>query len=124
MADHNDKQENQTGAEAEARPPAGPRVARPPRESKAKTGIDIRRVERVKWILPMLRCAAPNVECWLIPSDGVIKRIYICFGLGYVVWLEPGDREGWWDFSSAYTIKAAAIREYLIGGKRIWPVKK
>jgi hypothetical protein len=93
-------------------------------ESRVKTGIDIRRVERMKWILPMLGCDAPNVECWLVPSDGVIKRVYVCFALGYLIWLEPGDREGQWSFSSAYTNKAAAIREYLKGGKRIWPVKK
>ena len=92
--------------------------------SKEKTRIDIRRVERLRWILPMLRCEAPNAECWLVPDDGVEKRIYVCFGLGYVIWLEPGNAQGDWSFSTAYTTSSRQIREYIKGGKRIYPNNK
>lgn len=87
--------------------------------SSRKTSLDRRRIIRIKWILPIIQGNAPGVECWLVKDGGQEKRAYICFGLGYIVWLEKSD-EGQWEFSTAYTANPTRLREYIAGGKKIW----
>ncbi len=87
--------------------------------SPKKNEIDKRRVARIKWILPLTQGRVLNSECWLVNDDGIQKRLYICYGLNYVVWLEPQENKEKWVFSSAYVATREQIREYTSRGKRI-----
>ncbi len=82
-------------------------------KSPKKNEIEKSRVERMKWILPIIQGKALNYTCWLINDRGVIKRLYICYPLVFVIWLEPSLEVGKWIFSSAYPASRAKIREYL-----------
>lgn len=80
-------------------------------KSPDKNVIDRARVERIKWILPIVQGKAQNWECWeLTYSDGKTKRLYACYGLGYVVWLEQEED---WIFSTAYSCSKSEIRKYI-----------
>jgi hypothetical protein len=84
------------------------------RSSKKKTGIDVRRVERIKWVLPVIQGRVTKAECWLVPEDGIVKRLYIVWEKGYIVWIEPST-SGWW-FSTAYSASSKEIRGYIRDG--------
>jgi hypothetical protein len=86
--------------------------------SKEKTGIDVRRVARLRWILPIIQGEILSTECWLVTENGGENRLYLSFGLGYVIWVESSNK-GWW-FSSAYTASGTQIRGYVKGAKLIW----
>lgn len=87
--------------------------------SDKKTSLDKRRIARIEWILPIIKGQVSGTECWLVKEDGVEKRIYVSFGQGYVIWFESSGNEKW-EFSTAYTANAARLREYTVGGKKIW----
>ena len=92
--------------------------------SKVKALIERGRVARIKWILPLIQGKVPNSECWLKQKTDGEQRIYICFGLRYLVWLESREVGGW-RFSSAYNATLDQIRnDYLKGAKRIWLYNK
>jgi hypothetical protein len=86
--------------------------------SPEKAIIDVKRVERLEWILPLMQGQILNAECWLIDDGGINKRLYLCFGLGYVVWLKE-RLNGGWKFVTAYPAFRAQIRKYVAGSKRI-----
>lgn len=86
--------------------------------SPEKVVLDIERVERINWILPLIQGDAPNSECWEVSDSGMTKRVYLCFGLGYVVWLKE-RLNGGWKFITAYPAFRAQIRKYIRNGKRI-----
>jgi hypothetical protein len=86
--------------------------------SPNKEVIDTRRIERIEWILPLIQGNVQHAECWELEDDGINKRIYVCFGLGYVVWLKE-TLSGGWKFLTAYPAFRVQIRMYLIGGRRI-----
>lgn len=87
--------------------------------SPMKNEIDKRRVARIRWILPIISGQALNSECWLVDDNGIKKRLYICYGLNYVIWLEPQENKDKWIFSSAYVAEREQIREYTSRGTRI-----
>jgi hypothetical protein len=91
--------------------------------SPEKQVIDSRRVERIEWVLPLMQGLVCNAECWLIDDHGVLKRLYVCFGLGYVVWLKE-NLNGGWKFITAYPAFRAQIRKYVAGATRIAVFKK
>jgi hypothetical protein len=80
--------------------------------------IDNRRVARIHWILPMIAGKLPQSECWELVQNGVEKRCYICFGLGYVVWFKL-RLDGCWCFLTAYTAPAKRLRKLLKDGDAI-----
>lgn len=87
--------------------------------SPNKNEIDKRRVARIKWILPLIEGKVLNSECWLINDGGIKKRLYVCFGLNYLVWLEPQGNKDRWIFSTAYVAERKQIRGYTSRGTRI-----
>jgi hypothetical protein len=81
--------------------------------------IDVRRVARIHWVLPMIAGKLYKSECWeLVDCDGIEKRAYVCFGLGYIVWLKL-RADGRWCFLTAYTAPSRTLRKYVQGGKRV-----
>jgi len=86
--------------------------------SPEKVVLDIERVKRINWILPLIQGKAFNSECWEINQRGLNKRVYVCFGLGYLVWLKE-SLNGGWKFITAYPAFRRQIREYIAGGERI-----
>ena len=95
--------------------------------SPKKNEIDKRRVIRIKWILPLIQGKVLNSECWLVNDKSIEKRMYVCYGLNYVVWLEPHGNDQEWSFSTAYVAERKFLRDYASRGKRIaefWSKKK
>jgi len=45
-------------------------------------------------------------------QDDMLKRAYLCFSLGYIVWLKKRD-DGCWCFLTAYNAPAKTLRWYL-----------
>lgn len=88
--------------------------------NKYKDTIDPPRVERLRWIKEFISGRVPNSECWLIPENGITKRVYCSFGDAYMVWLGPRDQGGW-KFETAYQCDTGTIRGYLKrpGAKRV-----
>jgi hypothetical protein len=80
--------------------------------SRYKDTIDPPRVQRIKWVREFIRGNVANSECWIVPDDGYMKRVYCSFGYGYVIWLGQRDCGGW-KFESAYPCDTATIRGYL-----------
>jgi hypothetical protein len=88
---------------------------------------DESRLERVRWIGPLIRGDVPDSECWEVPSPTGRRRppnrLYIAWAEKYVVWLEP-RQVGGWKFASPYVVTRGAIRDYCRGGGKVWPIKK
>ena len=63
--------------------------------TKRKNRVDLRRVERIRWILPILQGKIPNTECWLVKEDGKVKKLYLSWVEGYVIWLENESKNKW-----------------------------
>ena len=74
--------------------------------------IDNRRVARIRWVLPMSAGKIPGSQCWEMIQDDMLKRAYLCFSLGYIVWLKKRD-DGCWCFLTAYNAPAKTLRWYL-----------
>lgn len=72
--------------------------------------IDNRRVARIHWILPLIAGKLPNSECWEMVQEGIEKRVYVCFGLSYIVWFKR-RLDGGWCFTTAYSAPAKKLRE-------------
>ena len=67
----------------------------------------------------MIAGRIPKSECWeLVDGDGIDKRAYVCFGLGYIVWLKL-RADGSWCFLTAYTAPSRTLRKYVKSGKRM-----
>lgn len=88
------------------------------RDTSAKEILDLRRVERLPWILPLIGGDMVNSECWLI-DENRLKRMYAIPGKGYIAWLEM-NKDGEWFFSSAYVANTGYIYKQTRGHKRTW----
>jgi hypothetical protein len=89
-------------------------------ETPMKNVIDKSRVARIHWILPLIQGKVVNSQFWLVNVGGKRKRLYVCYGLNYVVWLErSGNAPESWIFSSAYVAERKYIREYQSNGQLI-----
>lgn len=82
-----------------------------------KLGLDIPRIERIRWIHPIIAGQIPGTECWHIPREftGELKRLYVVRSKMYVIWLEP-RKNGGFKFSSAYKARNEQIAGYLDQG--------
>jgi len=89
------------------------------------------RVERMRWIGPLIAGKIPGSACWLVPREGVgysPQRLYIIEAIPYVAWVKPKetDPKGW-SFVSAYPTYGAYLRDQLRknrGSRRIHLVPK
>lgn len=90
------------------------------RFSFAKTLLARHRIERMRWILPVILGAVPRSACWQTTGEsGRAMRLYLLHDHNYVVWLtERSDGNGF-NFSSAYVAGVRDIREYTRGGRRL-----
>ncbi len=94
----------------------------------AKDKVARDRIERIRWIKPIIENRAANVECWevplKVPEEGLRcfpgKRAYVVWQHGYIVWLEP-LRAGGFKFSTAYVLPAAEISRYTNRARKLWP---
>lgn len=95
--------------------------------TKSRELPDESRLERMRWIGPLIRGEVPGSECWEVPSPTGRRRppnrLYVIWDEKYVVWLEPRQNGGW-KFSSAYVVNRGAVRDYFRGGGKIWSGKK
>ena len=86
------------------------------------------RIERIRWIKPIIEGRAADVECWevplKVPEEGIRcfpgKRAYVSWEHGYIIWLEP-LRAGGFKFSSAYVLPAVEISRYTNRARKLWP---
>jgi len=87
----------------------------------SKMGLDIPRIERINWILPIIKGEISGTECWHIPREytGELKRLYVVRSKLYVIWLEPRKRGGF-KFSSAYKARNEQISVYQNQGTLFW----
>jgi|CXWL01.1.fsa_nt_gi hypothetical protein len=90
------------------------------RFSFAKTHLARDRIERMRWILPVILGAVPRSACWRTTGEsGRAMRLYLLHDINYVVWLsERRDGDGF-NFSSAYVVEPRDIREYTRGGRKL-----
>jgi len=97
------------------------------RQAYAKDKVAVDRVERIRWIKPIIAGRVANIECWEIPlkvpEEGFRcfpgKRAYVSWSHGYIVWLEP-LRNGGFKFSSAYSLPNAEISRYTTRARKLW----
>lgn len=98
------------------------------RQTYAKDKVARDRIERIRWIKPIIEGRAADIECWevplKVPEEGIRcfpgKRAYVVWQLGYIVWLEP-LRNGGFKFSSAYVLPAVEISRYTNRARKLWP---
>lgn len=86
--------------------------------SPEKSVLDVERVKRIHWIPRLIRGEVPCSECWEIQDGAIYKRVYVCFSVGYIVWLKE-RLNGGWKFITAYPAYRGQIRKYIKGGERI-----
>jgi hypothetical protein len=89
---------------------------------KVVDDIDLRRVMRMQWILPVIRGAVPGVRCLELPPDQKYRpprdarnrRLYTLEAERYVVWLQPkSDHATHYKFSSAYPCTPDQLAGYV-----------
>jgi len=85
--------------------------------SKSKIAHD--RVERIKWIKPILEGKVKGTQCWLVPDPRRKKRLYVVMQEQYIIWLEERN-DGGWKFSTAYCAENQNIKRYTTKGVKIW----
>lgn len=92
--------------------------------------LDVARLRRMKWIKVVMEQIADEWECWEVSgrsnSPDYVKRAYIAWNPGYIVWLEPKRTTGKskWNFSTAYPAFSGYLRRQIRGGKRIGVIRK
>jgi hypothetical protein len=91
------------------------------RHPYSKSKVAVERVERVKWIKPVLQGEITGTQCWLVPDPArrQRKRLYVVVNEQYIIWLEE-RRDGGWKFSSAYCAGKQDIQRYTQGGIKVW----
>jgi len=99
------------------------------RRPLAKDKIAIDRLERIRWIRPIIEGKVSESECWevplRVPEEGKRpfpgKRLYVSWSLQYLIWLEP-LRNGGFKFSTAYVAPRAEIAAYVDRARKLWPL--
>ena len=89
---------------------------------KKKDVLDRKRVERIRWIKPIIEGRVKKTACYLLidrDQGNRHRRLYLAQDHLFVIWLEPRQESGW-NFSSAYTAMTMDVRRYCKSGKRIW----
>ncbi len=97
------------------------------RQAYAKDKVAVDRIERIRWIKPIIEGRVADIECWEIPlkvpEEGVRcfpgKRAYVSWVQGYIVWLEL-LRNGGFKFSSAYPLPNAEIGRHTSRARKLW----
>ena len=98
------------------------------REAYAKNKVALERIERIRWIKPIIEGRVAGIECWdvplKVPEEGIRcfpgKRAYVSWEHGFIIWLEP-LRAGGFKFSSAYVLPPAEISRYTNRARNLWP---
>lgn len=88
---------------------------------KAQDQIDDRRIQRIQWILPVIRGVPKGVRCFEAPPDakfrtppsGRLRRLYTLESHRYVVWLTPHGDETDFKFSTAYPCMPDQLEGYI-----------
>jgi hypothetical protein len=94
------------------------------RRGWAKDFVDHKRVQRAKWIVPVISGHVPGTECWLITEywshkhPRPVQRLYIVRNEPYLVYLRT--RPNGWAFKTAYCPSWADIKRYTERQRRIW----
>lgn len=89
-------------------------------DKKTRQTIDRERLERLRWILPMIGGQVPGSQCWEKEETDCKRRFYFSFSLGYIVWLRTKDiSESGWNLRTAYTASNEVLRRYTIGSKKL-----
>jgi len=91
------------------------------RHPYSKSRVAVERIERMKWIKPVLQGKVEGTQCWLVldPVQRQRKRLYVVVNEQYIIWLEE-RRDGGWKFSTAYCAGKQDIQRYTQGGVKIW----
>ena len=88
--------------------------------SPDKVLIDIGRIARLPWVLPIIAGNIAGTECRSKQNiDRPDNRVYICIPENFVIWLEPRD-EGGWRYSTHYPADRTEIRLIQRNSKKIW----
>lgn len=91
----------------------------------AKDVIDRLRVERARWIVPVIGGHVEGTACYRVVDYGASrkpppeKRLYVVRQERYVVWLLP-RRDGGWRFKTAYVAGHDDINRYIKRQRKIW----
>jgi|688.fasta_scaffold223467_2 hypothetical protein len=97
------------------------------RRAYSKGVVARERLERLRWIRPIIEGKVAGVECWEVPKKVPEeahrpfpgKRLYVSWSLDYLIWLEPLSNGGF-KFSTAYLAPHAEIARYTTRGRKLW----
>lgn len=91
---------------------------------RAKEVVAVPRIERIRWIVPVIAGLVPHTECFRCRRHGERnapeQRLYVVGPEQYVVWLWTDKPKGF-TFSSAYRASTPEIKDYIYRQTRIWP---
>lgn len=93
---------------------------------RRKDVIDCQRLQRVRWIGPLISGLVENSSCWEVTSlngrPGLPNRAYVSHTQKYVVWLEAraNSPDVTWKFMSAFPVYPDYIMKKVMVGNRIW----
>lgn len=93
---------------------------------KRKDVVDDSRIERVRWIAPLIAGLVPNSSCWEVVAlngrPGIPNRVYVAHGQSYLVWLEPRAETDpiRWKFMSAFPTFPKYIQDKVMIGTQLW----
>lgn len=93
----------------------------------AKDKVAVDRIERIRWIKPIIEGRVAGIECWevplKVPEEGFRcfpgKRAYVSWSFSYIIWLEP-LRKGGFKFSTAYPLPNSEIGRYTKHARKLW----
>lgn len=86
------------------------------------------RIERIRWIKPIIEGRVAGIECWevplKVPEEGIRrfpgKRLYVSWQHNFVIWLEQLGAGGF-RFSTAYVLPRSEIGRYIERARKLWP---
>ena len=92
---------------------------------KKKDLIDFVRLERVRWIAPLICGQVSQSSCFEVVAlsgrPGITNRVYLAHGQSYLVFLEPrAATDVQWKFSSAFPSTPGYIQSKVTSGSLIW----
>lgn len=94
---------------------------------RRKDVIDESRLERVRWIGPLIAGLVPHSSCWEVVAlngrPGIPNRVYVAHSQSYLVWLEPraNQQTVQWKFMSAFPTFPKYINDKVTNvGTKIW----
>jgi hypothetical protein len=100
----------------------------PVNHPKEKDVLDLTRVQRLKWIAPIIAGQVPGTTCWevLMPGFPHAKRLYVQHEHSYMIWLEPriDTTRGPWRFATAYLASPKQIMSKTQMGKLILDLRQ